>query len=359
MNMNEQRHTKIRVLIADDSIVSQKLYRHMLESDSRFEIVGVVNNGCEAVDFLKRYTVDIISMDINMPLMDGIEATRWIMQTNPVPIVVASSLYDPTQQEMAMQALEAGAVTIMPKPYGPGHPMHERSFKQWLQMIRAMSEVKVVRRTSYQKSAKSNPEFYKNKDVRSLGYTPGNYKLVVIGASAGGPEGVKTILSLLPPTFPLPILIVQHIDKNFTEGYRLWLQGYSSVPILTATKNQTLLPGTAYLAPGEFHLAVKSEGMITLTDDQPVRGHKPSVAIMFDSAATVYGKNVIAVILSGMGSDGAKELKILREKGALTFAQNEESCLVFGMPGEAVRLGAAIKIATPEDIAEEIIDILK
>jgi two-component system, chemotaxis family, protein-glutamate methylesterase/glutaminase len=350
---------KIRVLIVDDSYVSQKLFRHLLESDNRFEIIGFVNNGREAVEFLKNKTPDIISMDINMPLMDGMEATRQIMQTNPVPIVVASSLYDPSQQEMAMEALEAGAVAIMPKPYGPGHPLHEKSMKNWLQMIRSMSEVKVIRRRPHLKNSNLINANEDRPVINLSDFKNNDYRIVVIGASAGGPEGVKAILSKLTPSFPVPLLIVQHIDKHFNEGYRLWLQSSASIPVLAATENQPLLPGTAYLAPGEHHLVVKSEGMITLNNDLPVRGHRPSVAKLFDSAANVYGKSVIAVILSGMGSDGAKELKKLREMGALTFAQSKESCLVFGMPGEAVRMGAAIRINNPEDIAMDILDLFK
>ncbi len=357
--MKEIPPKKIKVLIVDDSYVSQKLYRHLLESDNRFEIMGFVSNGKEAVEFLRNKTPDIISMDINMPKMDGMEATRQIMQSNPAPIVIASSLYDPTQQEMAIEALEAGAVAIMPKPFGPGHSLYYKSANNWLRMIRSMSEVKVIRRRPHLKNNNLTKQNESRQAINLSDYKHGDYRIVVIGASAGGPEGVKTILSKLTPSFPVPALIVQHIDKHFTEGYRLWLQSSVSIPVLAAAENQPLLPGTAYLAPGEHHLVVKSEGMITLNNDPPVRGHRPSVSKLFDSAANVYGKSVIAVILSGMGSDGANELKKLRDKGALTFAQSEESCLVFGMPGEAVRLGAAIRIISPEDIAMEIIDLFK
>ncbi len=357
--MKEKTQNKIKILIVDDSTVSQKLYRHLLESDNRFELIGIVTNGRQAVEFLRKQKPDVISMDLNMPVMDGMEATRQIMQNNPAPIVIASSLYDPSQQEMAMEALEAGAVAIMPKPYGPGNPLHEKSVKNWLRMIFSMSEVKVIRRRP---NVKNNYLIKQDKSSQAINlsdYKHRDYRIVVIGASAGGPEGVKTILSKLTPSFPIPVLIVQHIDKHFTEGYRLWLQSFASIPVLAATETQPLLPGSAYLAPGEHHLVVKSKGMITLNNDPPIRGHKPSVAKLFDSAANVYGKSVIAIILSGMGSDGAKELKKLHDIGALTFAQSEESCLVFGMPGEAVRLGAAVKINNPDDIATEILDLFK
>jgi two-component system chemotaxis response regulator CheB len=350
---------KIKVLIADDSLVTQKLYRYMLESDPQFEVVGVVNNGREALEFLKTHHVDIVSMDINMPLMDGLEATKWIMQSNPVPVLIASSLYDPTQQEMAMQALEAGAVAIMPKPYGPGHVKHEKSFKNWLQMLRTLSEVRVVRRTSTAKN--HNPSQLTAGDTAPFpaDKSQQQFRLIVIGASAGGPEAIKTLLSHFPANFPLPILIVQHIDKHFTEGYRMWLQTFTSLPVILATSNQAMQPGTVYLAPGEHHLVVKREGYCSLNTNPPIRGHQPSVAALFESVAAIYGEKVIAVILSGMGADGARELKLLRNKGALTFAQNEESCLVYGMPGEAVRMDAATVIANPREIALKILNATK
>lgn len=226
-------------------------------------------------------------------------------------------------------------------------------------MLRTLSEVKVVRRTS----TKMNPILGETHNYNPAPSLPAilhqHYRLVVIGASAGGPEAVKTILSNFPSNFPLPILLVQHIDKHFTEGYRLWLQSFTTLPIIQATTNQALQAGTVYLAPGEHHLVVKAIGFITLTTDPPIRGHKPSVASLFESAATIYGGSVIAVILSGMGADGAKELKSLKDQGALTFAQNEESCLVYGMPGEAVRMGAAIITANPQNIALKILNALK
>lgn len=341
---------KIRVLIVDDSLVSQKFYRHLLEQDERFSVLGVVSDGREAVEFVRHQKPDVINMDIHMPLMDGIEATRLIMQTHPVPIVVCSSLYDSTQQEMSMHALDAGAVAILPKPFGPGHPQHEKSTQYWLKMIRSMSEVKVIRRLPHL-TAKVRAENQPSTHVAH------DFKLLLIGASAGGPEGVKTVLSKLGTGFYLPVVIVQHIDANFTESYRMWLQSYTSLPVVIAGVDEALVPGKAYLAPGDYHLIVKQQGKLTLSSDLPVNGHRPSVARLFESAAKVYGENVIAILLSGMGKDGAAELKILKDKGALTYAQSEESCLVFGMPGEAVRIGAAVKVADPEAIINDVLKI--
>ncbi len=355
--MEKKDKIRIKVLIVDDSRVSQKLHRHILATDSRFEIVGVANNGREAVKFVHLYRPDVVSMDLNMPVMDGMEATRTIMQEHPVPIVVVSSLYDPEQQELAMEVLKAGAVTIMPKPFGPGHPGHHTTAKKYLRMLKSMSEVKVVRRRN--KSARNPVREKQIIEPIVAGEFRDDYKLLVIGASAGGPESIRTILEALPPTFPVPIMIVQHIDKHFIEGYRSWLQSNTRIPVVTAYDGQRLLPGYAYLAPGDYHLIVRQEGEAGLTQEMPDKGHRPSVAHLFRSAGNVYGKRLIAVILSGMGVDGACELKVLKDMGALTVAQNEQSSLVYGMPGEAVRLAAACHVLTPEETVRMIIEIFK
>ncbi len=355
--MQKPDREKIKVLIVDDSYVSQKLHRHIIESDGDFEIAGIASNGREAIALAEKLQPHVISMDLKMPFMDGMEATRFIMQTNPVPIVVVTSLYDPTNQKLAMEVLEAGAVIIMPKPYGYGHSDYNRAAGKYLRMLKSMSEVKVVRRRPNRFRLSSSEKIVKNQVISQL--TRNDYQLLVIGASAGGPEGLKTILAALKPGFPIPVLIVQHIDRHFTEGYRLWLQSCTKISVLTANEDQILLPGHAYLAPGDRHLIVKSNAFATLSDDDPVRGHRPSVGPLFSSAGDVYGDKVIAVILSGMGSDGVHEMKRLRELGALTIAQNKASSLVFGMPGEAVRLGAVSYTLSPEEITKLLLKIFK
>lgn len=353
--MQKKPLKKISILIVDDSSVSQKLYKHILAADETFDIIGCAFNGREAIKFLEKQKPDVVSMDINMPIMDGIAATREIMQTYPLPIVVSSSLYDPSQLEMAMEVLEAGAVSMIPKPSGPGHVTHARDANRYRRMLKSMAEVKVVRRKYYGNKETEPTDKLRHTDITS--YRHSNYTLLVIGASAGGPEGVKTILSALHTDFPLPVMIVQHIDQQFTEGYRLWLQSYTSANVVIAGRDQSLLPGHVYIAPGSKHMILKKEGLATLDDSPPFNGHKPSVNHLFDSAAEVYKNKTIAVLLSGMGVDGAIGLKKLKNSGAYTFAQDEASCLVFGMPGEAVKLHAAIQILSPKEIAKQIVDL--
>lgn len=358
---------KIKVLVVDDSIVSQRFYRHVIGGDNRFDLVHVAGNGLEAIEAVVRHRPDVVSMDINMPLMDGIKATRQIMETNPLPILVVSSLYHPSEQEMAVEVLGAGAVAIMAKPHGPSHPRHSYEVRYYLSMLKSMSEVKVVRRrpkygvkdSSYHTN-QAQSRLSADRPVNSLpAVNRDDFRVVVIGASAGGPEAIKNMLSELTPAFPVPILIVQHIDSHFSEAYRLWLSSCSRIPILLCGHEESLVSGCAYLAPGDKHMIIKEPGIANLSNAPAERGHRPSVGQLFRSAGLVYKKQVIAVMLSGMGSDGALEMKYLKDMGALTYAQNETSCLVYGMPGEAVKLGCVDFLMHPTDIAKHIVNIFK
>lgn len=345
---------KIKVLVADDSLVSQKLLSGLLTHDDRFELVGVAGNGEQTVELAKRMRPDVISMDINMPLMDGIEATRLIMQDCPTPILIVSSLYSSGSVDMAMEVLKVGAVGIIPKPHGPGHSFFTEEAKGYLRMLQALSEVKVVTR---KRTGAGGADLMKQPKPKHIS-PAGDYKVLVIGASAGGPEAVKIILQGLRPGLTVPVLVVQHIDPHFAEGYVQWLASDTRMTVKIAISGEPLLPGVAYLAPGNKHLVLSGPGTVVLSGDPPVNGHRPAVAQLFSSAADVYHHQVVAVILSGMGRDGALEMKKLRDMGAFTIAQNEESCLVYGMPGEAVKLGGAVRVISPPEIVNQLNEIL-
>ena len=348
----------IKVLIVEDSLVNQNLLKGLILGDSRFKLVGIANNGMQAIEYVSLYKPDVVSMDIHMPVMDGVEATTNIMQKTPVPIVIVSSFYQTSEVEMAIKVLDAGAVTILPKPFGPGHPKFVQSARQYLNMLKAMSEVKVVRRKN---TDGARPVQDTVSGFPTPKFTQGarEFKVLAIGASAGGPEGIRTILTGLPSDFPLPVLIVQHIDANFAEGFCSWLNTFSKLPVHIAINGEPFIPGNVYLPPGDKHLSVKSDGVIGVTSEGLVKGLRPAVAILFQSVASIYGKNALAVLLSGMGKDGASELKTLHDIGAYTLVQSEQSCLVFGMPGEAAKLGAASKIMSPADMIKEITDLVK
>ena len=348
---------KIKVLVVEDTLVTQKLLLGLIKSDARFELVGVVENGKQACEFVSKIQPDVISMDILMPVMDGVEATRRIMQNNPIPIVIVSSFYQSTELDMAMRVLKAGAVSIIPRPYGPGHSKFVQTARQYLNTLKSMSEVKVVRRNS-----DSAHQFVGSESsLNSLSVSPHatqEFRILAIGASAGGPEGLTTILSGLPSHFPLPVLVVQHIDSHFADGFATWLNTFSKLPVSIAKHGEKAMPGRVYLPPGDHHLTVVQNGTLCVSKEAAHNGLRPSVDVLFSSIAKLYGSSSLVILLSGMGKDGAVELKKLFDLGAFTIAQEEKSCLVYGMPGEAAKLGAVCKLLSPANIVLEIKELI-
>ena len=347
---------KINVLIVEDSLTAQNLLKGILASDPAFNVLGVASNGLEAIEAVARLSPDVVSMDIYMPVMDGLEATRRIMQKTPVPIVIVSSYYQPSDLALSFSILKAGALTIMHRPVGPMHPDYPQSGRSYLNTLKMMAGIKVIAQPSKQVSQpaiihsepiESEPIIFNGTEKRAI---------VAIGASAGGPLALQTILSQIPSNFSLPILIVQHIDANFATGFCDWLNLSSGIPVQIASHGEKLLPGHAYLPPGDAHLGVAEEGIISVSYDPPESNLRPSVNYLFRSVVRAYGGKSIAVLLSGMGIDGAKELKRLKEAGALTIAQDKSSSLVHGMPGEAIRQGAVCFVSSLDEIVNQIIN---
>ena len=364
---------KIKVLIVEDSRVNQELLKGLLAEDPVFEVIGVVSNGQDAVDFVSRNRPDVISMDIIMPLLDGLEATRLIMHHNPVPIVIVSSLYNSSEVKLSFNILEAGALTILPRPYGPGHPQYKLTARNYRHTLRVMSKVavKAIPRVVPPRSRKeTNGTITPPKATGSIvpvhklrPMTGKNhedcYKIIAIGASAGGPQVIQRILDNLPATLPVPILIVQHIDQNFAEGYAEWLDAASPLKVKIARSGELLLPGHVYLPPGDHHLGLSGLNVAAARKSPEEKGLRPAVGVLFRDVLRFYGKDSVAILLTGMGTDGAQELKLLRDAGAFTIAQDAQSALVNGMPGEAVRLNAACRILNPVEIVKEINRLLK
>lgn len=346
---------KIKVLVVDDSAFIRKILCSMIESDSQFEIVGCADNGKIALEICNLTKPDIISMDVNMPEIDGVEATRLIMDKSPTPIVIVSSFYNPSEVELAIRVLEAGAVYIMEKPFAPGHPQYEWSKKNYLRIMRLMAEVKVVRRRL--KNQPNSIELLKINDSKQ-NLNVSDFEILLIGASAGGPESARMLLENIKPSFPLPIVFVQHIDPHFAEGFVVWLNSYSKLEVVIATDNQKLEMGKVYMPPGKLHIIIKPNKTIGLVAASTKTELIPSINQLFESALTTFGNKTIVVLLSGMGKDGAEMMKKLHSAGALTYAQNENSCLVFGMPNEAIKLKAVTKVLSPYEIALDINSII-
>ncbi|MFZ3385160.1 MAG: chemotaxis-specific protein-glutamate methyltransferase CheB [Candidatus Methanoperedens sp.] len=339
--MNE----KINVLVVEDSPVARELLVHILSSDPGIQVIGTANNGEEAITATKRLSPDVITMDIYMPKMDGYEATRRIMEIQPTPIVIVTASPSIKEVSMAMRIIEAGAVAAEQKPGGSGHKDYEVDASRLIRTVKLMSRVKVIKRWARR-------EIFQHEEKKT-GPMP-EPKLVAIGASTGGPPVLRTILSHLPKNFPVPVLIVQHIAPNFIEGFVEWLGQTSSIPVHVATQYAQIIPGHAYLAPDGFQMKLDNYNRISLTGDEPVNGLRPSVSYLFNSVAKIYGRNAIGILLTGMGKDGANELKLLKETGAITIVQDMESCVVNGMPGEAMNLDAAIFVLPPEKIASVV-----
>jgi two-component system chemotaxis response regulator CheB len=345
--------TQVAVLIVDDSPSMRLLLSHILGRDPRIEVIGTVDNGAAAIEYLDGASrrPDVVLMDIHMPKLDGFEATRRIMETNPLPIVICTATADPHELQVAFRSMEAGAVACVEKPVGPADPEFAPRCANLCQTLFLMSEVKVVRRWKPRLAA-SRPA------LSALSATPplrelrgATTRVVGIGASTGGPPVLQTILSGLPRDFAAPVLIVQHIARGFLPGMVEWLNQTTGLHVHIAAHGAVPVPGHAYIAPDDFHLGVTSAGRLSLAREPAESGLRPSVSWLFRSLAANLGAHAVGVLLTGMGKDGALELLGMRQHGALTIAQDRESSVVHGMPGEAIALGAAVQILPVDRIA--------
>jgi len=344
----------IKVLIVEDSPVLQELLSFILKSDPEINIIGIAKDGEEAIDFVKNHKPDVITMDIHMPLLNGIEATRRIMQTMPVPIIIVSSTINTMENSNSFKAMEAGALALLPKPMSVGHPEFTSTANGLITTVKLMSEIKVVKRWA-NKSVYNHDILNNNIQSVPTGQSRQvneDFQIIAVGASTGGPLVIKSILSNLKPGFPLPILIVQHIACGFLQGFADWLGDAIALPLHVARHQELILPGHVYIAPDYMHMGVDSSHRIVLSNEAPVNGLRPSVGKLFESVFEVYGKGAIGVLLTGMGKDGAEEMKRLHDHGALTIAQDEESSVVHGMPGSAIALNGVSHILSPAKIPE-------
>jgi two-component system chemotaxis response regulator CheB len=349
----------IKVLITEDSPVVRGYLKYILGSDPDIQVVGTAQDGEEAVRMVEIHKPDVVTMDIHMPKMDGFEATRKIMESNPVPIVIVSASWNPEEVDKTFRTMEAGAVAALEKPRGMGHPNSESSIKELVQTVKLMSEVKVVRRWSKHKGGKpSVPEPQKTPSADEPVVMLKDTQLLAIGASTGGPVVLQTILSHLPKDFPVPVVIVQHIALGFLAGLRDWLGRGSGMPVHIAEDRQQLNPGHVYLAPDGFQMGVDRYRKVTLRKDVLNVSLCPSVSFMFRSVAESFGEKSVCVLLTGMGKDGAEEMKLIKDKGAVTVAQDQDSSVVHGMPGEAIRLGGATFVLPPEKIASKVTELI-
>lgn len=338
----------IQVLVVDDSTVSRDLLTKILESEPDISVIGTASNGTEAIRLAATLSPDIITMDINMPGIDGFEATRQIMENSPVPIIIISGVEDLAEVAASFRVMEAGALSILPKPPGPDSPSFPSACREIISSIRTYVEVRVIRRSKIRHPKGPEPVFHPSERV---------LRLVVIGASTGGPPVIQSIIRKLPRSFPLPLILVQHMSPGFIEGFAEWLTESTGFPVKIPRSDELIRPGTLYIAPDGMQTGLSPDMHIMLSSAPSEHNLKPSVSFLFRSVAENFGSSAVGVLLTGMGNDGAAELLNMRMNGSVTIIQDKESSIVFGMPGEALRLGAASYTLNPGEIADELIHI--
>ena len=345
----------IKVLIVDDSAAVRVFLAEVFGADPDIRVVGSATNGEEALAEVERLAPDVVTMDIQMPRMNGLDATRRIMETRPTPIIILSGNLDPEEIMTSFKAMEAGALAAVPKPRGIGHPDHERDVAELVRKVKLMSEVKVVKRWPRVRNALSSvrvPEV-------TGGQTPVHLQAVAVGASTGGPVVIQKILSLLNENFPVPVLIVQHMAPGFIRGFVDWLALSCRLPVHVASHGEPVLPGHVYVAPDGFQMLLENGGRLILSEGPAENGLRPSVSSLFRSVTRSCGRNAVGVLLTGMGRDGADELLVMKEMGAVTIVQDEASSVIYGMPAEAVRIGAAMHVLPPDRIVAMLEELAK
>jgi two-component system, chemotaxis family, protein-glutamate methylesterase/glutaminase len=345
--MNNQ---KIKVMIVDDSPVARDLLTFIIESDPRLMVTGYAIDGSDALTQLKYQNPDVITMDLMMPKMSGFEATQKIMESSPTPIIIVTATYQNDEVEKSFKAIQMGALAILPKPGGPGDPLYVDKAQEIRETIKIVSGMKLIKRRDpfkfkNQILQKQKPTSYPDKKNK--------VQAVAIGASLGGPQALAKILSELPALFPVPIFIVQHISTGFINGLVSWLSGVTDLKVSLAKDKQVAQPGCIYIAPETADMEISTGHIIHLKKAMSNTVH-PSIGPLFSSMARTYGPLGIGVILTGMGKDGAAEMRQMKDSGAWTIAQDEESSVVFGMPKEAIALGGVRSILPLDEISSTL-----
>ncbi len=341
---------KIKVLIVDDSALVRKIMTDILNSDPELEVVGTAIDAHAAREKIKQLHPDVITLDIEMPRMDGITFLKNLMRLNPLPVIMVSTLTE-KGAEVTLDALDAGAIDFVSKPKIDVSNTLENYAEEIIAKVKAAAKVR-VRRYEGNRGVNASSLVNGNGVERLNGNAikPRHFKttdkIIAIGASTGGTEAIREVLTKLPITSP-GVVITQHIPEYFSKAFADRVNLSCAITVSEAKDGDIVLPGHAYIAPGNKHLLIRKDGArwrCKLSDADPVNRHRPSVDVLFNSVAECAGQNAMGVILTGMGKDGAKGLRIMRDAGASTIAQDEASSVVWGMPGSAVELGAASEI---------------
>jgi two-component system chemotaxis response regulator CheB len=355
-----ENSNKIKVLIVDDSAVVRQALTAILQSDKTIEVLGTASDPFFAAKKIADEVPDVITLDVEMPKMDGLTFLKKIMSQHPIPVVIISSLTE-KGTETAMKALEYGAVDIITKPQMNTKEFIEESKIRICDAVKAAAKARVHRK-SVKPSMQVEPK-YSADAILSASKNQSLIKttdiVVAVGASTGGTDALQVFLQAMPPDVP-GIVIVQHMPEHFTRSFANRLNDICQITVKEAENGDNVLRGKALIAPGNKHMLLKRSGAryyVEIQDGPLVNRHRPSVDVLFRSTARYAGRNAVGIIMTGMGDDGAKGLLEMREAGALTIAQDEKSCVVFGMPKEAIKLDAAIKILPLDRISSQIFNL--
>lgn len=338
----------IRVLVVEDSATVRQFLIGVLSADADIEIAGTAKNGIEAIEMTRRLRPDVIAMDINMPVMDGFEATKRIMIEEPTPIVIMSATMDVRDVNVSMNALRVGALALLEKPPGPGASSFEESIRHFVSTIKAMAGVKVIR---HARQPVTPARVLAAVDLPAANQV----RVIAMAASTGGPAALGRILADLPARFAVPILVVQHMARGFIGGLASWLNTTCALKVEVAADQDILVPSTVYLAGEDCHLGVSRGARIALDDSPPIGGFRPSATHLFDSVGKAFGPSALAVMLTGMGQDGVEGLRTIRASGGRILVQDEPTSVVFGMPGAAISAKLADKVLPLSSMSEALI----
>lgn len=338
---------KTRVLIVDDSAVVRQIFARELARDPEIEVVGAAVDPYNARDMIVQLKPDVITLDVEMPRMDGITFLRKLMHYHPIPVIIVSSL-SAHGGELALEAIQSGAVDVMCKP-GSSYTVGDMSV-ELIDKIKAAARIKVLPKNGSSRS---------EAPVHRLAMTKTTHQVVAIGASTGGTQALQQLLVAMPVNAP-GIVIVQHMPEHFTRAFAERLNTLCAIEVKEAANGDTVAPGRALIAPGNYHMLLRRSGAVynvQVKTGPLVSRHRPSVDVLFRSVAQFAGRNAVGVILTGMGGDGSAGMKEMHDKGARTVAQDEASCVVFGMPREAIKLGGVDHISPLGRIPQKILDL--
>jgi two-component system chemotaxis response regulator CheB len=336
-----QAKPPITVLLVDDSPVALAVLGRILAASPEIVVVGTARSGREALEMIPRLDPAVVCTDLHMPDMDGLELTRKILEQYPRPVLVVSASTQHEDTHNVFRVLDAGAIDVVPKPMGGLQSDYDQIARDLISKIKVLSGVYVFRRRT-QPGTQSATAAERAGGERA--------RIIVVGASTGGPQVLQRIFSALPPTFPVPIVCIQHIANGFLEGFAEWLDGQLRLDVRIARAGETPRAGCVHLPPEGMQLEFDRDGRFVVAGHDPVDGHAPSITVTMTSAAAQFGAGVVGILLSGMGSDGAEGMAAIARAGGYTIAQDRESSTIFGMPKKAIDLGAVKAVLAPEDI---------